>query len=438
MYNFSDNIQRGIINLAKSNLDFLNQAAPLIRSEFFEYPIHGVLFDGITEFFTKYHNLPNDDFLLEFCKDKKRQAESISEYEDELYSVNNLDTSTSNNPAFVIDCVEKFAKRESMKQAITKSVDLMKEGRFDEIEKEVKDALMVSRSQDFGQDYFKDVDERWTRINSVNDGDYIKTCLPTLDRGLIGGGLGRKELAIVIASAGLGKSIYLANQAVKCLVENLKVAFVTLEMSEDRVAQRIDSISTLIPQATIGNDREQTLLKQRHKIFQMTFNKADLRIKEFPTGTANTNSVRAWLNQLQNYEGFVPDVVIVDYLELLRPLRDGMSEYEGQQRVAEELRGLAMEKNILVWSASQVNRSGRGARIVTDEHLADSYGKIRVVDLAVSLNQDEEEFDEGTMRVYVVKARNGKSRHLIPITINYNTLVMQEIENGSQESEIQN
>jgi hypothetical protein len=113
-----------------------------------------------------------------------------------------------------------------------------------------------------------------------------------------------------------------------------------------------------------------------------------------------------------------------------------MSEYEGQQRVAEELRGLAMEKNILVWSASQVNRSGRGARIVTDEHLADSYGKIRVVDLAVSLNQDEEEFDEGTMRIYVVKARNGKSRHLIPITINYNTLVMQEIENGSQESEI--
>mgnify|MGYP003672504945 FL=1 len=123
MYNFSDNIQRGIINLAKSNLDFLNEAAPLIKSEFFEYPIHGVLFDGITEFFTKYHKLPNDDFLLEFCKGKKRQAESISEYEDELYSVNNLDTSTSNNPAFVIDCVEKFAKRESMKQAITKSVD---------------------------------------------------------------------------------------------------------------------------------------------------------------------------------------------------------------------------------------------------------------------------------------------------------------------------
>jgi replicative DNA helicase len=439
MYNFSDNIQRGIINLAKSNLEFLNEAAPLIKSEFFDYPIHGILFDGITEFFTKYHKLPNDDFLLEFCKDKKRQSESLSEYEDELYSVNNLDTSTSNNPAFVIDCVEKFAKRESMKQAITKSVDLMKEGRFDEIEKEVKDALLVSRSQDFGQNYFKDVDERWGRINSINYGDYIKTSLPTLNRGLIGGGLGRKELAIVIASAGLGKSIYLANQAVKCLVENLKVAFVTLEMSEDRVAQRIDSISTLIPQATIGNDREQALLKQRHKIFQKTFNKADLRIKEFPTGNANINSVRSWLNQLQNYEGFVPDVLIVDYLELLRPLRDGMSEYEGQQRVAEELRGLAMEKNILCWSASQVNRTGRGARIVTDEHLADSYGKIRVVDLAVSLNQDEEEFDEGTMRVYVIKARNGKSRHLIPITINYNTLVMQEIENGSQEeSQIQN
>ena len=126
MYDFSDNIQRGILNLAKSSLDFFNEAAPLIRSEFFEYPIHGILYDGISEFFRKYHKLPNDDFLLEFCKDKKKGSESISEYEDELYLVNNLDASSCNNPEFVIDCVEKFAKRESMKQAITKSVDLMR------------------------------------------------------------------------------------------------------------------------------------------------------------------------------------------------------------------------------------------------------------------------------------------------------------------------
>ena len=438
MYDFSDNIQRGILNLAKSSLDFFNEAAPLIRSEFFEYPIHGILYDGISEFFRKYHKLPNDDFLLEFCKDKKKGSESISEYEDELYLVNNLDASSCNNTEFVIDCVEKFAKRESMKQAITKSVDLMKDGRFDEIEKEVKDALLVARSQDFGQNYFEDVDARWERLLSINEGDFIKTCLPSLDRGLTGGGLRKKELAMVVGFPGGGKSLYLANQAVTCLINNLKVVYISLEMCEDRVAQRIDSIATLIPQITLGQDSGQKLLRQRHSIFKKTLNKADLRIKEFPTGMANINSIRSYLNQLQSYEDFEPDVVILDYMELLRPLRDGMSEYEGQQRIAEELRGMAVEKDILLWTATQTNRAGRSANIITDEHLGDSYGKFRVVDLAISLNQDEEEFDEGLMRTYVMKARNGKARFLIPMSVNYNTLVMRELNDADQESETTN
>jgi len=431
-YSFSDNIQRGILHLAKSDISFFNEIAPLVKSEYFDYPIHQTLFEGVKDFFSKYHKLPTDDFLTEFCKDRKRQGESMDEYEDELALISRLDTSCTANPDFVIELVEKFAKRESMKQAITESVDLMKEGRFDEIEKTVKDALLVARNQDFGQDYFNDVDARWERLLSVNEGDYIKTCLPTLDRGLTGGGLGRKELAMVVAPPGVGKSLYLANQAVKHLIENLKVVYVSLEMSEDRVAQRLDSISTLIPQGNLKVATERSKLKQRHKILRERFSKSDLRIKEFPTGMATINTIRAYLNQLKSYEGFQPDVVVIDYMELLRPVREGMSEYEAQQRIAEELRGLAVEQNLLVWTATQTNRAGRGARVITDEHLGDSYGKFRVVDLAISLNQDEEEFDEGMMRAYVMKARNGKARFIIPMQISYQTLVMQEIDHEQQ------
>ena len=434
-YSFSDNIQRGIIHLAKADMTFFNEIAPLVQSDYFDYPIHQTLFDGIKDFFSKYHKLPTDDFLAEFCKDRKRQGESIDEYEDELALISRLDTSCVSNPEFIIEQVEKFAKRESMKQAITSSVDLMKEGRFDEIEKIVKDALLVSRNQDFGQDYFKDVDARWERLLSVDEGDYIKTCLPTLDRGLTGGGIGRKELAMVVAPPGVGKSLYLANQAVKCLIENLKVVYISLEMSEDRVAQRLDSISTLIPQGNLKVAKERAKLKQRHKVLRDRFSKSDLRIKEFPTGMASINTVRAYLNQLKSYEGFVPDVVVIDYMELLRPVREGMSEYEAQQRVAEELRGLAVEQNLLVWTATQTNRAGRGARVITDEHLGDSYGKFRVVDLAISLNQDEEEFDEGMMRAYVMKARNGKARFIIPMQISYQTLVMQEIDHAATDEQ---
>jgi len=237
---------------------------------------------------------------------------------------------------------------------------------------------------------------------------------------------------MVVAPPGVGKSLYLANQAVKHLIENLKVVYVSLEMSEDRVAQRLDSISTLIPQGNLKVATERSKLKQRHKILRERFSKSDLRIKEFPTGMATINTIRAYLNQLKSYEGFQPDVVVIDYMELLRPVREGMSEYEAQQRIAEELRGLAVEQNLLVWTATQTNRAGRGARVITDEHLGDSYGKFRVVDLAISLNQDEEEFDEGMMRAYVVKARNGKARFIIPMQISYQTLVMQEIDHEQQ------
>jgi replicative DNA helicase len=130
--------------------------------------------------------------------------------------------------------------------------------------------------------------------------------------------------------------------------------------------------------------------------------------------------------QLRNYEEFVPDVIVIDYLELLRPTRENQHEYQAQQRIAEELRGLAMEQNILLWTATQTNRMGRAVKIITDSELGDSYGKIRTCDFAISLNQNEEEFDSGTMRAYVVKSRNGRPRFTVPMTIDYNILRMAE------------
>ena len=145
-------------------------------------------------------------------------------------------------------------------------------------------------------------------------------------------------------------------------------------------------------------------------MFKERFPGSDLMIKEFPTGQASSNTVRNLLVQLQNYNEFSPDLVIIDYLELLRPVRDIEKEYQAQQRIAEEIRGVAMEFNILVWTATQTNRQGRMVTVITDAELGDSYGKICTCDFAMSLNQSEEEFDNGVMRAYVMKSRNGRPR----------------------------
>ena len=216
----------------------------------------------------------------------------------------------------------------------------------------------------------------------------------------------------------------MVNQGVAALMQNKKVLYISLEMSEDKIAARFDSVMTLIGQKKLKDSL--ALLQKRLGIFNEKFPNGQLMIKEFPTGLANINDIRSLLVQLHNYEEFIPDVIIVDYLELLRPTRDGLAEYQAQQRISEELRGLAVESNVLMWTATQTNRQGRSVKLITDSELADAYGKIRTCDYAISLNQTEEEFDDGQMRCYVMKSRNGKQRFVVPLSLDYNTLTMSE------------
>lgn len=198
-------------------------------------------------------------------------------------------------------------------------------------------------------------------------------------------------------------------------------------MAEDKIAQRFDSILTLVPNHKLKDKATYPLLKERLSQVQKRFDGAQLIIKEFPVGQLNVNQIRALLVQLKLHHDFVPEILIVDYLELLRPNRQIDAEYMAQERIAQELRGLAMEHNLLVWTATQTNRSGKKVATITDAELGDSYGKIRPADWAISLNQTEEEYEKGRMRVYVVKARDAKQHYRINASVNYTNLTMEEI-----------
>lgn len=424
-YDFSDNIQRGILYFLKSNKDFYLQIVNLVKSDHFEYPSHSKIFETIQQHYETYGKLPNDDFILQDVKKSLGARESLSDYEDELGFINNLDKSTTENPEYVLDLVEQFAKNEAMKQAISDSIMLIKENRTEEVEAVVKQALLVNRDVDTGQNYFQDFAARWDRTFNAERTEKYKTVLPAIDKSLEGG-LGRKELAMVIAPPGVGKSLYLVNQGVQSMIEGRKVLYISLEMSEDKIAQRFDSIMTLVPQFKLKQVTSATTVKERLNMFKEQFPGSDLIIKEFPTGQASANTLRNLLVQLHNYDEFDPDVVIIDYLELMRPIREVQQEYHAQQKVAEEVRGIAMEFNNLIWTATQTNRQGRMVKVITDAELGDSYGKIRTCDFAMSLNQSEEEFDNGTMRGYVVKSRNGRPRFTVPMRVDYGTLRMSE------------
>jgi replicative DNA helicase len=418
-YKFADSIQRGILYLAKADTEFYSEIINLVKPEYFEFNLHSAIFTSVVEHCTKYKVLPTDAIIATTVKEK--HPTFSADIEEELNYINTLDYDSVVNKSYYLDIIERYAKKEALKQAISKCVSHIQNGKYEEVELEVKNALTVSRSVNIGQNYFNDVQERWQRLSTSSTDNKFSTLFNKANIELEGG-TSRKELCLVAAASGRGKSLYLVNQAAKLIEERKKILYVSLEMSEDRIAQRFDSILTQIPQSRLKVSQDS--LKTRLSLIKNKLGEDYLVIKEFPTKTANVNHIRALLNQLQTQSGFIPDVLIVDYLELLNPTTEGMTEYQAQERIAQELRGVAMERNILVWTASQVNRQGARTPVITDTDLADSYGKIRSCDFALSLNQTDQEFDEGRMRIYIMKSRNGKQRFLFNATVDYDTLIM--------------
>ena len=420
-YKFQDSIQRGIIYLAKSDEQFLLQVMPMIKSDYFEYPSHQKMFTVIGEFFLSYKKLPTDDQLLEETKKILASHELFGDYRDELTSVNELDEKAIDNQEYYLDLVEEFAKEQAIKDAIINSVDHLKKKNFGAIEEEVRSAFSVNRNVDLGTDYFLEIQERWDRLNNSSLEPKFRTPFESINEALEGG-LAHKELAMVVAPPGVGKSLFLANQAARSVLDGHNVLYISLEMAEDRVAQRLDSIFTRIKQRELSK-RVDDIEERLTLISKQWEDRGRLVLKEFPTKRLSVTGLRAYLNQLKNYEDFVPDVLIIDYLELMRTDKD-MAEYQAQERLAQELRGISSEYGILVWTATQTNREGKKVSVITDSELADSYGKIRVCDLVFSINQTEQEFDEGTARLYLMKSRNGRARFLVPVGIDYSRLVI--------------
>ena len=423
-YEFQESIQRGIVYLAKSDDNFLVQAMPMVKDSYFEFPQHQKFWKVIKDHYITYKKLPSDEQILEEIRELKTDNELLSDFKEELKEINTVDQKSLENEEFYLDKVEEFAKEQSLKDAILNSIDLLKQKKFGSIEEQIRDALSVSRDVDLGTDYFQGVVERYDRLNNVNVNAQFRTPFESINQELEGG-LAPKELAMVVAPPGVGKSLFLANQCARSVMDGKDVLYISLEMSEDRVAQRLDSIFTRIKQSELKKG-VQMLEDRLTQIQQAAPNMGKLKIKEFPTKRLTVTALRAYLNQLRNYEDFQPDIIVIDYLELMTNQDVSMSEYMAQERIAQELRGIAVEHKCLVWTATQTNRKGKEVDIITDAELADSYGKIRVCDLAFSINQKEQEFDEGKARMFVMKSRNGRARYIVPIRIDYTRLVVSQ------------
>ena len=313
-----------------------------------------------------------------------------------------------------------FCRKQKLKEAMIKSVPLLEKSSFDEIAKVINDAIKMGDPSDFGYDYLKDFEKRF-EIKSRNP---ITTGWQEIDD-LCRGGLGKGELGVVIAPTGAGKSMVLVHLGSQAIKLGKTVIHYTLELADTVTASRYDSCITGLPLSELHSFKEEIYE-------QVQDMEGTLIVKEYPTKSASTRSLRTHLEKLRMRE-ILPDLIIIDYGDLLRPISGKSEKRHELESIYEEMRGLAQEFNCAVWTASQTNRSGLNAEVITMESISEAFNKCFVADFIFSLSRTVEDKQSNTGRFFVAKNRNGPDGLVFPVSMTTSNVQIKVLQSTGEE-----
>jgi replicative DNA helicase len=308
---------------------------------------------------------------------------------------------------FVKDKSLDFCKKQAMREALEKAVELIATDNIDSVVDLMKNALAAGTPAAIGHDFFEDTEARFIRTRRLT----CPTGLPQIDaQDVLNGGLGRGELGVVIAPTGVGKSHFLVQMGAEALRAGKNVVHYTFELSETAVGLRYDSNLCSIPSSDVIDRKEEVI--EYYKENQL----GRLIIKEYPTGTASVQTLRNHIEKLL-LKSFVPSVIIIDYADIMKSSRKFDSLRHELKLVYEELRNVAMDLNVPIWTASQANREASNSEIVGLENMSEAYGKAMVADVVLSISRKPNEKATGAGRIFVAKNRAGRDGMLYPMQI---------------------
>lgn len=440
-YRWDEDFQRTIIGLLLNDRWFVSQCRDLVSPDYFSDERHRMTCRILFVHMDMYRSIPTKTFVLEEIRratsnrDIRMQFEYLAEVEL-IYKkfVPGLETRE-----YLLDKILNFAKLMSMKAAFDKSIALVKkdpesEETWTTIREELRKALIVERNFEEGLNYFETFEERYQRMAKEEENrERFTSGFAAIDDALLGGGCHRGEIYSWIGLSGSGKSLALVGAALKNVLElGKKVLYISLEMGEDAIAERFDA------QLADVNINQLRQMKDRvRQAFEgFSKDKEDKRllvIKQFPAGSMSVSSLKAYMQQLQMF-GFTPDLLVIDYIGEMKDY-PGMATWESRYRIVRDLRGLATDESICIFTAMQPNKDAREAQkkdgfgdgVIDDTNLADSYGQIRPLDGCWSINQMQAEKDACIARIFVIKHRHGKSRFTLHAEFDKDTLQIRQI-----------
>ena len=400
-----EKIETTILRNLLFNDEYCRKVLPFIKSEYFENLHEKVVFDEIGKFILSYNDLATKEVLL--IETEKRTDITEDTYKIICDYISNLDNSPA-DLGWLSDTTEKWCRDRAIYLALMESIKIA-DGQDDKKTRDaiptiLQEALSVSFDNHIGHDYLNDYNERYETYHRKED--KIPFDLEYFNK-ITKGGLPNKTLNIALAGTGVGKSLFMCHMASSILMQGKNVLYITLEMAEDRIAERIDANLLNVNIKDISELPKSMFDSKINKISQKT--QGTFIIKEYPTASAHSGHFKALLNELSLKKSFRPDIIFIDYLNICASSRYksnySVNSYSYIKAIAEELRGLAVEANVPIVSATQTTRSGYGNSDVELTDTSESFGLPATADLMFALISTEELEQLGQIMVKQLKNR---------------------------------
>jgi replicative DNA helicase len=382
-------LEKTILSNLIHNEEYCRKVVPFIKPEYFNDQFERIVAEEVLSFFTQYNKPASLDILaIQISKRKlhRDQIDGIEKY------INDLDFKTDNE-TWLLSNTESFCKKQAVYNAIIDSFEIIegKNAKFteDAIPSMLSDALAVSFDSSIGHDYLEDFASRFEFYNRKEE--KLEFDLELFNK-ITKGGLPRKTLNMILAGTGVGKSLFMCHYASSVLMQGKNVLYITLEMAEERIAERIDANLLNMTMEELSKVDKDIYETRVGKIIKKTAGK--LIVKEYPTAAAHAGHFKSLLEELKMKRNFTPDAIVIDYLNICSSSRmkhgAGVNSYTYIKSIAEELRGLAVEYNVPVLSATQTTRGGYDNTDVDLTDTSESFGLPATVDFMFALISTEE------------------------------------------------
>ena len=399
---YGKSFQEGLAALILQDRAFSDQIQEVLETQYFELKYLQVFVEKIFSYKKKYKVHPTEKILMTILR-TELEDETDAVKKQTRDSLSRIHKTDINDEEFIKDTSIDFCRKQVLKEALLKCVPLVQQGgsRADEVAKVITDAVKLGSDSDFGYDYVADFEKRF----EIKARDPVSTGWDEIDS-LCRGGVGNGELGVVIAPTGAGKSMVLVHLGVQALMQGKTVIHYTLELQDTSIGIRYDSCITGVS------------LSEMHSFKEMIYEKVQevpgrLIIKEYPTKSASTQTLKNHLEKLKQRDIKV-DMILVDYGDLLKPVTVTREKRHDLESIYEELRAIAQENKCPVWTASQTNRSGLNAEVVTLESISEAYSKCFVADFICSVSRTIDDKNNNTGRLFVAKNRFGPDGLVYP------------------------